>query len=266
MFSKSDVNAPAGRRPVVVRLEGEFNNAGVYQALQGETLRQLIMRVGGVTPQAYVFGVEFMRESTKRQQEERLRQALLQFEQDLQRASASRARNVTSAEDAAALKAEAEAQASILARLKRLQPTGRIVLELAEDATLASIPDIPLEDGDRLVMPYRPAMVSVFGTVYNESAFIYKPDKTVSDYLAQAGGARKEADRKNMYVLRADGSVISNRGFFSSSLSGARLMPGDAIVVPEDLTRTTWMKDLKDFTQIFYQFGLGAAAIQVIRN
>lgn len=267
VFSKNDINAPAGRRPVVVRLEGEFNNAGVYQALQGETLRQLVIRVGGVTQQAYVFGTEFMRESTKKQQEERLRQALIRYEQDLQRAAATRARNVTSAEDAASLKAEADAQQSVLARLKRLQPTGRIVLELAEDATLANIPDLPLEDGDRLVMPYRPAMVSVFGTVYNESAFIHKPDKTVSDYLAQAGGARKEADRRSMYVLRADGSVISNQGgFFSSSLNGARLMPGDAIVVPEDLTRTTWMKDLKDFTQIFYQFGLGAAAIQVIRN
>ena len=267
VFSKSDVNAPAGRRPVVVRLEGEFNHAGVYQALQGETLRQLVVRVGGVTDKAYVFGTEFMRESTKKQQEERLRQALIQYEQDLQRAAASRARNVTSAEESASLKAETDAQQSILTRLKRLQPTGRIVLELSEDATLASIPDVPLEDGDRLVVPQRPTMVSVFGTVYNESAFIHKPDKTVADYLAQAGGARKDADRRSMYVLRADGSVISNRGgFFSSSLDGARLMPGDAIVVPEDLQRTTWTKDLKDWTQIFYQFGLGAAAITVIRD
>ena len=267
VFSKNDINAPAGRRPVVVRLEGEFNNAGVYQALQGESLRQLVMRVGGVTPQAYVFGTEFMRESTKKEQEERLRQSLIRYEQDLQRAAAARARNVTSVEDVASLKTEAEAQQSILSRLKRLQPTGRIVLELTEDATLAHIPDIPLEDGDRLVIPQRPAMVSVFGTVYNEAAFIHKPEKTVGDYLSQAGGARKEADRKSMYVLRADGSVISNQGsFFSSSLDGARLMPGDAIIVPEDLQRTTWMKDLKDWTQIFYQFGLGAAAIKVLQD
>jgi len=267
VFSKNDINAPAGRRPVVVRLEGEFNNAGVYQALQGETLRQLVMRVGGVTPQAYVFGTEFMRESTKKQQEERLRRAIVQYEQDLQRAAAARARNVTSAEDAASLKAEAEAQQSILSRLKRLQPTGRIVLELGEEATLAQIPEVPLEDGDRLVIPQRPSMVSVFGTVYNESAFLHKPDKTVSDYLAQAGGTRREADKGNMYVLRADGSVISNQGsFFTSSLNGAKLMPGDAIIVPEDLQRTSWMKDLKDWTQIFYQFGLGAAAIKIIRE
>jgi protein involved in polysaccharide export with SLBB domain len=111
-------------------------------------------------------------------------------------------------------------------------------------------------------------MVSVFGTVYNESAFLYKGEKTVSDYLSQAGGPRREADQKAIYLLRADGSVISKRstGAFFGSLEGMRPMPGDAIIVPEDLTRTSWVKDLKDWTQIFYQFGLGAAALTVIKN
>ncbi len=268
VFSKNDVRAPAQRRAVVVRLEGEFNHAGVYQALQGETLRQLIMRVGGLTPQAYLFGAEFTRESTKKLQEERLRQALIQFEQDLQRAAAARARNVTSAEDAASLKAEAEAQESILTRLKRVQPTGRIVLELPEEATLASLPELPLEDGDRILVPQRPAMVSVFGSVYSESAFVHKPEKTVTDYLEQAGGPKREADRRNMFLLRADGSVVPNKGgwFGSGQLASLRPLPGDSIVVPEDLQRTTLTKDLKDWTQIFFQFGLGAAALQVIRD
>jgi protein involved in polysaccharide export with SLBB domain len=109
-------------------------------------------------------------------------------------------------------------------------------------------------------------MVSVFGTVFNESSFLYRPEKNVSDYLAQAGGPRKEADERSIYVLRADGSVISKRGsgLLVSSLDRMRPMPGDAIVVPEDLTRTTLTKDLKDWTQILYQFGLGAAALKVI--
>jgi protein involved in polysaccharide export with SLBB domain len=266
VFSKSDVRAPAQRRAVVVQLEGEFNHAGVYQAMQGETLRQLILRVGGLTPQAYLFGAEFTRESTKKAQEERLRQALIQFEQDLQRAAASRARNVTSTEDAQSLKAEAEAQESVLARLKRLQPTGRIVLELPEEPVLADLPELPLEDGDRILIPHRPAMVSVFGSVYNETAFVHRPEKTALDYVELAGGPKKEADARNIFVLRADGSVIANRaGWFSPGrLSGVKLQPGDAIVVPEDLYRTTLTKDLKDWTQIFYQFGLGAAALKVI--
>jgi protein involved in polysaccharide export with SLBB domain len=141
-------------------------------------------------------------------------------------------------------------------------------MEMPEDAVAADLPDISLEDGDRLVVPQRPGMISVFGTVFNETSFLYRPEKSVSDYLAQAGGPRKEADERSIYVLRADGSVVSKRsgGFLVSSLSGMRPMPGDAIVVPEDLTRTTLTKDLKDWTQIFYQFGLGAAALKVIRN
>jgi polysaccharide export outer membrane protein len=268
VFSKTDVGAPAARRPVVVSLEGEFNHAGVYQAGPGETLRQLVARIGGLTPQAYLFGSEFTRESTRKNQEERLKQALLQYEQDLQRAAATRARNVTNAEEAASLKAEADAQQATLVRLRTLQPTGRIVLELPENAQIADLPDIALEDGDKLIIPQRPSMVSVFGTVFNESSFLYKEDKSVSDYLAQAGGPRREADRGSIYLLRADGSVISkrNRGLLVSSLDSMRPMPGDAIVVPEDLTRTTLTKDLKDWTQIFYQFGLGAAALKVIRN
>jgi protein involved in polysaccharide export with SLBB domain len=268
VFSKRDVRAPAQRRSVVVQLEGEFNHAGVYQAMQGETLRQLIVRVGGLTPQAYLFGTEFTRESTRRQQEERLRRAVVQFEQDLQRAAAQRARNVTSSEEANALKAEAEAQESLLTRLRRLQPTGRIVLELPEDPVLADLPDLPLEDGDRILIPQKPAMVTVFGSVYNESAFVHKPMKTVADYLEQAGGAKAEADRKNMFLLRADGSVIPNKGgwFSSGQLASVTPNPGDAIIVPEDLYRTTLTKDLKDWTQIFYQFGLGAAALKVIRD
>jgi polysaccharide biosynthesis/export protein len=268
VFSKSDVAAPSARRPVIVSLEGEFPFAGVYQAQPSETLRQLVVRIGGLTPNAYLFGAEFTRESTRRNQEERFRQAVVQYEQDLQRAAAARARNVTSAEEAASLKAEAEAQQATLARVRTLRPTGRIVLELPENPTIASLPDMLLEDGDRLVVPQRPSMVSVFGTVFNESAFLHREEKTVFDYLAQAGGPRREADKRSIYLLRADGSVISRRGtgLFTTSLDGVRPMPGDAIVVPEDLTRTTWMKDLKDWTQIFYQFGLGAAALKIIRD
>src|SRR5207249_6702554 len=76
VFSKTDVAAPAERRPVIVSLEGEFNFAGVYQAKPKETLRQLLSRVGGLTPRAYLFGAEFMRESTRKEQAERLKAAL----------------------------------------------------------------------------------------------------------------------------------------------------------------------------------------------
>jgi len=268
VFSKSDVAAPAMRRPVVVGLEGEFNFAGVYQAQPGETLRQLVVRVGGVTPKAYLFGAEFNRESTRREQQERLQQAIRRLEQDVQRAAVTRAQNVVAQEDATALQQQTEAQRTLVQRLRTLQPTGRIVLQMPPGATVADLPDIALEDGDRLIIPEQPSQVSVFGTVFNESSFVYRPEKGIGDYLAQAGGPRKEADKSSIYVLRADGSVVSRRqsGFLVGSLNGMQVMPGDTIVVPEDFQRTTWTKDLKDWTQIFYQFGLGAAALKVIRD
>jgi protein involved in polysaccharide export with SLBB domain len=267
VFSRDDFRGPQEKQSNLVRLEGEFNYAGVYKTLPGETLRQLVARVGGTTGQAYLFGSEFTRVATQKDQQKRLDEALNRLEQEAQRAAATRAASVISPEDTAALQSQAESQRQLIARLRQLRPSGRIVLELPEEASLKDIPDLPLEDGDRFVVPPRPSMVNVFGAVYNESAFIYKPEKRFSDYLAQAGGVTRDADAGAIYVLRADGSVISKRqgGALLASIEGQRLMPGDTIVVPEEFDKTTLMRHLKDFAQIFYQFGLGAAAIKVLK-
>ncbi len=268
VFSKGDIGAPAEERPIVVSLEGEFRHAGVYQARSGETLRELVARVGGLTKDAYLYGSDFTRVSVQKRQAEQLQKAITELQTDLQRAALTRAQNVTSSEEAATLQQQKAAQEGLLARLEQLKPTGRIVLELPAHPTVADLPNLPLEDGDKFVVPQRPSMVSVFGTVFNQSSFLYNPDKTVADYLRQAGGPRKEADKGSIYVIKADGSVVSNResGVLVSSLDSMRLMPGDAIVVPENFERTTWSKDLRDWTQIFYQFGLGAAALKVIKQ
>jgi protein involved in polysaccharide export with SLBB domain len=268
VFSKGDIKVPVSKQTQYIRLEGEFNGAGVYQILPGETLRQLVARVGGVTSNAYVFGSQFTRESTRIAQEKTLDEALYRLEKDMQRFNSLRAQNVTSPEDAASLQQQAANQQVLLARLRQIRPIGRIVLELPENAKASDLPDMPLEDGDRFIVPPPASMVSVVGSVFGESSFVYKPDKRVSDYLVQAGGTTKAADQGSIYVLRADGSVKSKRqeGFFTASLESSRLNPGDAIVVPEELDRTTITRALKDISQIFYQFGLGAAAISVLRH
>src|SRR3989449_1948963 len=268
VFSKQDIKVPISRQTQYIRLEGEFKGAGVYQILPGETLRQLVARVGGFTPNAYLYGAQYTRESTRTQQERTLDEALNRLERDIQRFNTLRSQNVTSPEDAASLKQQAENQQALLGRLRQTKPIGRIVLELPEAAQIANLPDLPLEDGDRFLVPSQPSMVSVFGSVYTESSFIYRPEKRVADYLSQAGGPTKSADEGSIYVLRADGSVKSKQqsGFFTASLERSRLMPGDSIVVPEELDRTTITRALKDISQIFYQFGLGAAAVKVIRQ
>jgi len=227
-----------------------------------------VARIGGLTPNAYLFGARFTRESTRIQQEKTLDDAFYRLEKDMSQFNSLRAQNVTSPEDAASLKQQAENQQVLLARLRQIRPIGRIVLELPEAAKLGDLPDMPLEDGDRFIIPPPPSMVSVVGAVYGESSFVYKSDKRVADYLTQAGGTTRSADSGSIYVLRADGSVKSKRqeGFFTASLEGSRLMPGDSIVVPEELDRTTVTRALKDISQIFANFGLGAAAIAVLHQ
>ena len=110
-------------------------------------------------------------------------------------------------------------------------------------------------------------MVNVFGAVFSEASFLYRPEKRTADYLALAGGTTKRADTSQIFVLKADGSVAgSSRSWFGARTVSTNVMPGDSIVVPEDFERTTWVKDLRDWTQILYQFGLGAAGLKVLQG
>jgi protein involved in polysaccharide export with SLBB domain len=267
VFSKTDINVPQLKQTRLVRLEGEFMHAGVYQAQPGETLRQLVARSGGLTPAAYLFGSEFTRESTRKLQEAQYQESLNRLERESESVASAQARSALSPEEAQTLPVQAAARRALIARLRELKPSGRIVLEVPPHGRAADLPDVPLEDGDRLYVPSPPSMVSVYGAVFTESSFLYRPEKRVTDYLAQAGGATKRADTSQLFVLRADGSVAgSTRGWLGGTLPSSEIMPGDAIVVPEDFERTTWVKDLKDWGQIFYQFGLAAAALKVLRD
>ena len=165
-------------------------------------------------------------------------------------------------------KERVDAQRRLLEKMKQLKATGRIVLELRPDATnIDTLPDLALEDGDRLVVPFQPATVAVIGSVYNENAFVFKPGHTVGGYLQAAGGVTKEGDYHRAFVIRADGSTVSAQRFSSlwrQGFSTLKMMRGDTLVVPEKLDRGARIQGFKDWTQIFYQVGLGAAAIAVL--
>jgi len=269
IFSKDDIRGPEAKHSKFVRLEGEIEYAGVYQIAPGETLRQLVARAGGVTANAYIYGAEFTRDSTRAQQQKKLEETLDRLEAEAARAATTRSQSVVSKEDADSLAQQAEAQRVLLAKLRQITATGRIVLELPRTrATLNDIPDLALEDGDRLFIPSRPSTVSVFGAVYNQNAFLYKDGKRIGDYLGQAGGPTRDADKGSLYLLKADGSVVSKQqsSRFFNSFNGQIVVPGDAIVVPEELLKFSWTKELKDWSQIFYQFALGVAGLKVLSD
>jgi protein involved in polysaccharide export with SLBB domain len=242
---------------------------GIYQILPGETLRQLVARVGGFTENSYLFGSEFTRESTREFQQRRLDEALDFLQRDIQRNLASAAAGATNKEDVEGARVRAEGQQQLLARLRVLRAAGRIVLELPmEQPQLKDLPELALEDGDRYLVPARPSTVSVIGAVYNQNAFVYRADQRVSDYLTRAGGPTRDADTGSIYVIRADGAVVSRRqsGWFSGGFENELMMPGDTVIVPEELERWRFTKEFKDWTQILYQFALGVVGLKVLKD
>lgn len=267
IFSKEDIQVPSSKRSVYVRLEGEFNQAGVYKALPGETLRQLVARVGGLTPQAYLFGSELTREATRKIQQTRLDEMIDRLEADVQRNAVKSSSAALSLEDVESSRAQAESQVALITKMRQVKATGRIVMDLPEhNPQLKDLPDIVLEDGDRLYIPTPASTVSVMGSVYNQNAFIYKRGHSVGDYLGKAGGPTRDGEEQDVYLVRADGVVFNSRqsGSMFSGFGGREALPGDTIIVPEKLERYNLTKELKDWTQIFYQFAIGIASMKTI--
>jgi polysaccharide biosynthesis/export protein len=266
IFSQNDMQVPAGQQTKFVRLEGEFITAGVYQVQPGETLRHLISRVGGLTPEAYLYGSEFTRESTREDQQKRLDEYINELEKSIERNAIGQ--RALSGDEAAAERQAVDSQRRLLDKLRQMKATGRVVLELKPTAdNLKELPDLMLEDGDRLLVPFKPATVNVIGSVYNSNSFIFKPGKTVSDYMRLSGGPTKNGDKGRSFVIRADGTTLSGSGhnaLFLNSFEEARLMPGDTIVVPEKLDKGAVLRGFKDWTQIISTFVIGAAAAKVL--
>lgn len=272
VYSQKDLRGPLSRQTRLVTVDGEVMAPGVYQLAAGETLRSLIQRAGGFSPQAYLYGLEFTRESTRQQQRQNLANAITRLEalaatQTARDAANRRDDNQTSVVSSAATQAQ-------LARLRQLQPNGRIALELSPKvSTLDELPEVPLEHGDRVSVPPRPGFVTVAGAVVNSNAFLWRPDRTTGDYLKLAG-VDESADPANIFVLRADGTVTTaadNRRFLlGNRLDSLPLQPGDAVIVPNQLDFETFgralVRNLKDWSQILANFGIGAAAIKTLRQ
>lgn len=268
IFSQEDVPVATENRTTFVQIEGEVKAPGVYRMEPGETLRDAVKRAGGLSGHAYLYASELTRESTQRKREISLQQMIERMQREL----AARAGTVlgNSPEEEQQERQRLQQQQELLARLQQVRPTGRIVLELKPtDDSADEVPAMTLEDGDRFFVPSRDDTVQVLGAVYNENSFRFKPGKHVSDYLNHAGGATREGDKARLFVIRADGTVVSRQqqGLLNGNrFEGMRLMPGDTIVVPERFKTTTVLRELKDWSQVFAQFALGAAAIRVLRQ
>jgi len=264
IFSQADIKVPQAQRTKFVRLEGEFKQAGIYSVLPGETLPQLVARAGGFTPDAYLFGSNFTRESTRILQQLRLNDYLTNLELEIDRSTIAASASVGNVDPNATA-----ASRSLVARFRTIRATGRVVLDIPQNASgIDNLPNIQLEDGDRFVVPSKPSTVNVVGAVYDQNSFLFRSTQEVKSYLRLAGGPTKSADGRDSFVIRADGSVVSRNsknGVFGNTFASLRLNAGDTVVVPEKVPRPSGLRNFISYTQIFSQLALGAAAIAVLQ-
>jgi protein involved in polysaccharide export with SLBB domain len=262
-FSAVDAALPMQLQNKRVRVEGEVSRPGDYVLPPASSIADALAAAGGMTPRAFVFGTEFNRESVRATQLVNYERALRDLETDLARNSATQ--RATNADEAAAVSARDNSNVRLVATLRAQRPTGRIVLQLQPDAR--DLPPLALEDGDRLYIPPRPSSVGVFGSVFNSGNYLYGEGRQVVDYLNLAGGPTRGADAGSAFVIRANGSVVSGRQSSSwlssgSNLAGVKAEPGDTVFVPEEMNKSTFVQNAKDWTQILSQFGIGIAAIK----
>lgn len=262
-FNLSDVVQPVGKQNKRVRVEGEVQRPGEYILPPNNSISELLRAAGGLTPNAYLNAAELTRESVRVSQQQNYERALRDFETQL--AASSATRRSSNAEESAASSAASAANARLLDQLRTLKPNGRIVLQT--NARTTELPDMAVEDGDRIYIPKRPNTVGVFGSVFSAGSYLHSDARTVGDYLRLAGGPTKGADEGSIFIIRANGTVSSSfqeSGYFSrgNQIAGLQVDPGDTIFVPEELNKSTWIQNAKDWTQILYQFGIGLAGMK----
>lgn len=262
-LNAADVQRPIGLQNKRVRVEGEVARPGEYVLPPESTLADALRAAGGVTSDAYLRATVFTRESVRVSQQVNYERALRDFE--TQMASAAATKRAGTPEEVAAVAASSAANARLLEQLRGLRPTGRVVLQLNQESD--ALPELVLEDGDRLNVPSRPTTVGVFGSVFSTGSYLYSPTRTIGDYLRLAGGPTRGADDGSVFVIRANGAVSSSlqeSGLFTrgNRIGNLPAEPGDTIFVPEELNKTTWIQNAKDWTQILYQLGIGLAGMK----
>lgn len=262
VYNQADVPVAKSQQRRMVTLSGEFSAAGIYQVEPGETLRELINRTGGITPNAYLYASVFSRQKVKQQQQKALDAYVDRLEKEVQ----------MQAVDQSAISSEKESlvhrmafQKQLVETLKKVEPNGRISMNMPYASAFADIPDIQLEDGDVFHVPARDATVSVVGAVYSPGSFLYEGGRDADEYVSLAGGAQRSALSEDTYVLHANGTV-SVRSGWSRWEGNHSVWPGDAVVVPDDLNRYAFVRGVKDWTQIFHQFAMGIAGLKVLRD
>jgi protein involved in polysaccharide export with SLBB domain len=238
-------------------LKGEVRFPGAYPIRQGETLRSVIERAGGLTEQAFADGSVFTREDLRLREQEQLNRLTDRLRNEVASMSLMAARaNQTGAQQTYAV------GQTLLDQLKSAQAVGRLVIDLNAvlGSPAGSAQDVVLRDRDVLVIPKRSQEVTVMGEVQNVTSHLYAPGLSRNEYIDLSGGYTRGADKRHIYVVRANGSVVADSSGWMSR-GGAGVHPGDTIVVPLNTDRLPRLTLWQSATQILYNIAIAAAAV-----
>jgi protein involved in polysaccharide export with SLBB domain len=265
IFSQRDISVPQASRSQYVIVEGEVMRPGVYKLETNETLRSVLQRAGGLSPNSYVYGTQLIRESARIKEQKSLDELARTMEVQIRQSAMSVAASTQSGE----LPQMLAAQEAILAQLHNARASGRVALPVKHsDHDLTAFPDIAMEDNDRLTIPRVPSTVSVVGNVYSPGSFIFQTRNSAGSYLEMAGKGKPQSDLKHAFVLRANGVVVAannvNGVFVGGRFDRLRLYPGDQIVVPYKLPTGAFVRGLRDWTQILSQLAVTGAVLSTV--
>ena len=254
-----------------VVLTGEFVFPGTYPISRGERLSSVIARAGGFTDLAYLKGTRFTRESARKLQQQRMDEALDKAQEDIIKLQTNISQTASTPEEVASSKTTLEGLMRSVEMLKAKKAEGRVLLEIASLKYLeGSIYDVELQGGDQLYIPGDPGGVNVIGDVYNQNTIVTQRGKNVEWYLNQVGGATGDADTDGIYVVKVDGSVISQANsssfLFYNSFWGKPLDSGDTVIVPRQYEKTAWLRNIKDIAQIIGNIAVTAGVIIAAGN
>ncbi len=214
-----------------IKIDGEVTHPGTYGIQSGERLSSILQRAGGFASDAYPYGAVFERVQVRQMQEDTRSDLIRRIKGEEAEVQLTPSGDQDDSKQAIILQYQATLQ-----KLQNTAPEGRLVVHISSDVQswANTTKDIQVRAGDSIYIPKKPGIVIVDGSVYNPTAITFRSGKDAGWYLERAGGPTELANKKAVFVVRADGSVVGGPGgLFSGGVKSAELQPGDMVVVPE---------------------------------
>lgn len=252
VLSNAGIARPLRQQPLLVTISGEVARPGRYFFSPGTSMAEVIAEAGGLTADAFPYASVITRDSVREQQRASFERAIQDAETLLT------AQPLTSADRAQLIQpANIELIRSVVEQMGRREPTGRLVFDMPVDAT--NLPgELILENNDTIFVPSRPATVGVFGAVPTPASFAYSESHRIRDFVELAGGIQNMGDAKEIFVVRANGTVLAD----GRRTLRARALPGDLVFVPIDANRGEFWARMRDIVGTLFSGVVGAASIK----